>query len=190
MIINLVDMPRSNKKRQICPDNFSDALLLLGRLCSDDCIAIIDKKKSISHQQQNPILRAQRFFPIGICATCINDPLLNKVSQNECNALTPNGRCKEHCSDETITEAPGAHPIQVLCDNLQTFVSIERLLFLPGSLGFPRLLALRQAIEATCLIVFQGLNIQGTQNLAGSDIALLGHLDAKQKMITPLNQKL
>ena len=133
---NLPDISDEHKTCQICSNNNGPALLSLGKLCDDNCLAVCDNKKCIIYKDK-PILRAKRCPTSGMYVTDLNNPLLTQTEINP-----------------TLTQTE----INLLNANLQQFTSIERLKFLHGALGFPPISTLRRAIAAGYLLSFPDLS--------------------------------
>ena len=135
---NLPEINEEYKKCQTCPTSSGPALLSLGKLCDDKCIAVCDHKKCIVYKNK-PIMRANRCPTTGMHVTNLNNPKLELPKVN----LT----CKK------IEQCPSQNEkISLAHANLQQFASIERLVFLHGALGFPPTSALRRAIIAGYLL--------------------------------------
>ena len=64
---------------------------------------------------------------------------------------------------------------------IDTFISMSRLLFLHGALGRPTLSILRKAIQVGYLTTWPDLTIASIAKLKIPDYTTLGHLDQKQK---------
>ena len=110
---NLPLISKSNKTAQICPESNNTALLSVGKLCNDDCTAILFKRECTicKNKPFTPVLKAKRCPTTGMHVTKLSDPLLQNhfVSQQ----------------------------MQLANANLQQFIALERIKFLHGAAGSP-----------------------------------------------------
>ena len=72
---NLPTISTANKQCQISTDQQGPALISIGKLCDDNCIAIADKSKCIVYKEK-PIIKALRCPTTGMYVMDLNNPLL------------------------------------------------------------------------------------------------------------------
>jgi hypothetical protein len=73
---NLPQVSNECKTIQICPANQNAMLISLGRLCDDDCIAVINKYLTVVYKDSSPIIKAPRCPRMGMYLVNLNNPLL------------------------------------------------------------------------------------------------------------------
>ena len=172
---NLPDISERNKTCQTCSTSSGPALISLGKLCDDKCIAVCDHKKCIVCKNK-PILRANRCQTTGMYVTDLNNPTLELP------------RIKQTYNQ--IDQCTSLHEkIELVHANLQQFTSIERLVFLHGALGFPPISTLRRAIIAGYLLSFPDLTEKNVSKLPTQDTTVLGHMDQKRKNVQSTKSK-
>jgi len=74
-IPNLPKINNKFKTAQVCSENQNTTLILLGRLCDDNCLALADKHKLIVYKNQEPIIKAARYRRIGMYLVNLNNPI-------------------------------------------------------------------------------------------------------------------
>jgi hypothetical protein len=71
---NLPSISDTNKQCQICPEQQGPALISIGKLCDDGCLAIADDKKCIIYKDK-PIIKAIRYPTTRMYITDLTNPL-------------------------------------------------------------------------------------------------------------------
>ena len=71
---NLPSISDTNKQCQICPEQQGPALISIGKLCDDGCLAIADDKKCIIYKDK-PIIKAIRCPTTGMYVADLTNPL-------------------------------------------------------------------------------------------------------------------
>ena len=77
-LLNLPSISNTNKQCQICPEQKGPALISIGKLCDDGCIAVADDKKCIIYKEK-PIIKALRCPTTGMYVADLTNPLLQKI---------------------------------------------------------------------------------------------------------------
>jgi len=75
ILLNLPEVDTEFKICQTCPISNGPALLSLGRLCDNKCLAVCDHQKCIIYKDK-PILRANRCSTTGMHVTDLYNPKL------------------------------------------------------------------------------------------------------------------
>ena len=154
---NLPQLSTHCKTVQICPDNKNATLISLGRLCDDNCTALLDKHRAVVYKNNTPIIRAPRCRQTGMHVMDLNNPL------SLANATL------KHCSPKVI--------------QIHTFAALSRVKFLHGAIGSPPLSTLKRAINAGFLLSWPDFNTKALSKLETPDHTSLGHMDQKRKNI-------
>ena len=152
---NLPSISKKYKTAQICPDNKNATLISMGRLCDDDCMAIMDKHKAVVYKNNTPIIKAPRCLTTGIYLVNLDNPLAMS------NAVI------KHCSPKIA--------------QIHKFTSLSRLLFLHGAIGSIPISTLRKAIQAGYLTTWPEFDNKAMTKLETPDHTLFGHMDQKRK---------
>ena len=71
---HLLAISTRNKQYQICPEQSGPALLSVGKLCDDGCVAVMDSEKCIVWKDK-PIIKARRCPTTGMCVANLHNPL-------------------------------------------------------------------------------------------------------------------
>ena len=71
---NLPSISSSSKQCQICTEQQGPALMSIGKLCDDGCIAVADDKKLIVYKDK-PVIKASRCSTTGMYVMDLNNPL-------------------------------------------------------------------------------------------------------------------
>ena len=71
---HLPTISETNKQCQICPKQSGPALISIGKLCDDSCIAVIDHKKCIVYKDK-PVIKATRCPTTGMYIVNLNNLL-------------------------------------------------------------------------------------------------------------------
>ena len=82
---NLPLISKESKTAQLCPDSNNTTLISVGKICDDDCTAVLSKRQCTIYKNKpfEPVLRAKRCPTTGMYVTRLSDPLLQNsfVSQ-------------------------------------------------------------------------------------------------------------
>ena len=157
LLPNLPEISNKCKTVQICPENINATLISLGRLCDDDCTAIMNKHLTVVYKNSSPIIKAPRCPKTGMYLVNLHNPL-----------SLANSAIK-HCSPKII--------------QIHEFTSLSRLKFLHGALGSPPLSTLKRAVQAGYLLSWPDFNMKALSKLETPDHTTLGHMDQKRKNI-------
>jgi len=78
LLPNLPLISDQNKTAQICPDSTNTTLISVGKLCDDDCTALLTKSQCTIYKNKplKPILKAKRCPTTSMYVTKLSDPLL------------------------------------------------------------------------------------------------------------------
>ena len=161
---NLPQITNEHKVAQICPDNKNATLISLGRLCDDNCTAILNKHIAVVYKDLQPIIKAPRCPKSGMYLVNMNNPLgmLNAVTQ--------------HCSPKVV--------------QIHKFTSLNRLKFLYRAIGSQPLSTIKRAIKAGYLNSWPDFDPKAISKLETPDHTVLGHMDQKRKNILSTRSKL
>jgi hypothetical protein len=154
---NLPQISNDCKTVQICPQNKNATLLSLGRLCDDNCTAIMNKHLTVVYKDWTPIIKAPRCPKTGMYLVNLNNPL------SMSNATI------KHSSPKVI--------------QIHNFTSLSRLKFLHGAIGSPPISTLKRAVKAGYLLSWPEFHIKALAKLETPDHTTLGHMDQKRKNI-------
>lgn len=87
--------------------------------------------------------------------------------------------CVTDLTNPLLSSSPPS--IKLLNTTFDNFISIERLQFLHGALGYPIIYTLRRAVETGYFLLFPGFYSKNIAKLLTSDITTFGHVDHKRK---------
>ena len=78
LLPNLPLISNQHKTAQICPESSNTTLMSVGKLCDDDCTALLTKRQCTVHKNKpfKPVLKAKRCPTTGMHVTKLSDPLL------------------------------------------------------------------------------------------------------------------
>ena len=78
LLPNLPLTSNQHKTAQTCPDSSNNTLISLGKLCDDDCTALLTKRQCTACKNKpfQPVLKAKRCPTTGMYVTKLSDPLL------------------------------------------------------------------------------------------------------------------
>ena len=78
LLPNLSLISNQYKTAQICPESSNTALISVGKLCDDDCTALLVKRLCTVYKNKpfKPVLKAKRCPTTGMYITKLSDPLL------------------------------------------------------------------------------------------------------------------
>ena len=78
LLPNLPLISNQHKTAQICPESSNTMLISVGKLCDDDCTALLTKRLCTKHKNElfKPVLKANRYRTTRMYVTKLSDPLL------------------------------------------------------------------------------------------------------------------
>ena len=78
LLTNLPLISNQHKTAQMCPESSNTTLISVGKLCDDDCTALLAKRLCTvcKNKPFKPVLKAKRCPTTGMYVTKLSDPLL------------------------------------------------------------------------------------------------------------------